>query len=313
MHKNSKIFVAGHKGMLGSAIVRMLIKCGFDNLLLQTRTQLDLSESSAVSLFFKENKPDVVIIAAAKVGVIQANVDHPADFLLLNMQIQNNLIHHAHLNDVTRVCFIGSSCMYPKDCKQPMCESHLMSGPLEPTNEGYALAKITGLKLMSSYRAQYNLEGFSVVPCNLYGTNDSFDPNHSHVLSSLVKKFVDALDNKTNQVSLWGSGVARREFMHVDDAAAAILHFLNLKADMDVINIGWGIDISIKDLAEAISCQVGFQGTIAWDRDKPDGMLRKCMDVTRMSTLGFQPSISLAEGIKKTIIEYQQIKGTHKS
>jgi len=169
------------------------------------------------------------------------------------------------------------------------------------------------LKLMSSYRAQYNLEGFSVVPCNLYGTNDSFDPNHSHVLSSLVKKFVDALDNKTNQVSLWGSGVARREFMHVDDAAAAILHFLNLKADMDVINIGWGIDISIKDLAEAISCQVGFQGTIAWDRDKPDGMLRKCMDVTRMSTLGFQPSISLAEGIKKTIIEYQQIKGTHKS
>ena len=313
MHKNSKIFVAGHTGMLGSAIVRLLLERGFGNLLLQTRAQLDLTESSAVSLFFKENKPDIVIIAAAKVGGIQANIDYPADFLLLNMQIQNNIIHNAHLNHTARVCFIGSSCMYPKDCVQPMRESHLMTGPLEPTNEGYALAKIVGLKLMSAYRSQYNLEGFSVMPCNLYGTNDSFDPNHAHVLSSLVKKFVDAQDNKTNQVSLWGSGVARREFMHVDDAAAAILHFLNLKSDMDVINIGWGIDISIKDLAEVISYQVGFQGAIAWDLDKPDGMLRKCMDVTRMSALGFQPSIALEEGIKKTIIEYKQIKDINNS
>lgn len=308
MDKGSKIFVAGHKGMLGSAIVRLLIERGFDNLLLRTRAELDLTEVSEVSLFFKENKPDVVIIAAAKVGGIQANIDRPADFLLVNLQIQNNLIYHCHLHNVSCVCFIGSSCIYPKDCIQPMQEGHLMSGPLEPTNEGYALAKISGLKLMSAYRSQYNLEGFSVIPCNLYGTNDSFDPKHAHVLSSLVKKFVDAHDNNANQVSLWGSGIARREFMHVDDAAAAILHLLNLKSGEDVINIGWGIDLSIKDLAEVISHQVGFQGSMIWDRNKPDGMLRKCMDVTKMSTLGFSPRIKLEEGIRKTISEYNQIK-----
>lgn len=310
MHKSSRIFVAGHNGMLGSAIVRLLIERGFDNLLLQTRAQLDLSDSFAVSLFFREHKPDIVIIAAAKVGGIQANIDFPADFLLVNMQIQNNIIHNAYLNDVTRVCFIGSSCVYPKNCAQPMHESYLMTGPLEPTNEGYAIAKIAGLKLINAYRSQYKLEGFSVMPCNLYGTNDNFDPKHAHVLSSLVKKFVDAQDSNANQVLLWGSGVARREFMHVDDAAAAILYFLNLKSNTDVINIGWGRDISIKQLAEVISDQVGFQGDIVWDSNKPDGMLRKCMDVSQMSELGFQPCITLANGIKKTIIEYRQTKGS---
>lgn len=308
MNKKDKIFVAGHRGMLGSSIVRLLVKQGFNNLLLKTHSELDLIDPIAVSLFFKKNKPDIVILAAAKVGGIQANIDYPADFLYINLQIQNNIIHNSYLHNVQKICFLGSSCIYPANSAQPMREEYLLTGPLEPTNEAYALAKISGLKLMSSYQKQYQLQGISVMPCNLYGTNDNFDPKYSHVLSSLVKKFVDARDDNVNKVILMGTGIARREFMHVDDAAAAIIYLFNINYNLGLINIGWGFDVSIKELADKVSLHVGFQGEIVWDHKKPNGMLRKCMDVSKMSELGFKPKITLDDGILQTISEYQILK-----
>ena len=310
MNKSSKIFVAGHNGMLGSSIVRSLLKQGFNNLILKTRKELDLEDKPVVDLFFNKYKPDIVIIAAAKVGGIQANVNFPADFLYINMQIQNNLIHNSHLHDVKKICFLGSSCIYPKDCAQPIQESSLLTGPLEPTNEGYALAKIAGIKLLSAYKKQYQLPGISIMPCNLYGTNDSFDPIFSHVLSSLVRKFVDACENNLDKVFLLGTGVARREFMHVDDAAEAIVYLLDTDCKLELINIGWGLDISVKELSNIISSYVGFEGEIVWDHEQPDGTLRKCLDVSKMLESGFTPKITLEEGIKKTILEYRKLRAS---
>ena len=308
MIKTDKIFVAGHNGMVGSAIVRLLEKRGFDNLILRSSKELDLRDFLAVGKFFKAETPDVVILAAARVGGIQANVDHPAEFLYENLAIQNNVIHQSYLNGVKKFCFLGSSCIYPRECPQPMKEEYLLTGPLEPTNEGYALAKIAGIKMIEFYWKQYGFCGINVMPCNLYGTNDSFDPLHAHVLSALVKKFVDAADNKAQSVTMWGTGTARREFMHVDDAAEAILFLMEYYDSPQLINIGWGEDVSIKELALLIAQKAGFEGELIWDTTKPDGMLRKCMDVSRIKTLGYAPKITLKKGIQKTIEEYREFK-----
>ncbi len=307
MNITDRVFVAGHSGMVGSAIVRLLRKRGFENLILCTHRELDLRDSHAVQVFFEARKPEMVVLAAARVGGIQANFDHPAEFLYDNLAIQNNVIHQSFLTGVKKFCFLGSSCIYPRVCPQPMKEQYLLTGPLEPTNEGYALAKIAGLKMVEYYRRQYGFSGISVMPCNLYGTNDSFDPLHSHVLSALIKKFVDAVANSTNNVTVWGTGSAKREFMHVDDAAEAILFLMDNYNESEFINIGWGIDISIRNLAELIALKAGYKGSINWDTTKPDGMPRKCMDVSRLNTLGYTPKILLEDGIKKTIEEYRTI------
>lgn len=308
MNKSDKIYVAGHRGMVGSSVVRLLEKYGFTNLILRTREELDLRNFSAVKTFFDEERPDVVILAAARVGGIKANMDFPAEFLYDNLTIQNNVIHQAYLHEVKKFCFLGSSCVYPRECQQPMKEEYLLTGALEPTNEAYAIAKIAGLKLVQYYRKQHKFNGISIMPCNLYGTNDSFDPLHSHVLSALVKKFVDAVDSSVENVTVWGTGIARREFMHVDDAAAAIVFMTENYDAPKIINIGWGKDIPIKELAALIAKKSGFKGRLSWDSTKPDGMLRKCMDVSKMRTMGFSPKITIEEGIEKTIAEYQGIK-----
>ncbi len=294
--------------MVGSAIVRRLRERRFDNLVLRSHSELDLVDCAAVDDFFKTQKPDVVILAAARVGGIQANIDFPARFLYENLAIQNNVISRSHLYNVKKFCFLGSSCVYPRQCPQPMKEEYLLTGPLEPTNEGYALAKIAGLKMVEFYRRQYAFNGISVMPCNLYGTGDSFDPMHSHVLSALVKKFVDAASDGVESVTVWGTGTAKREFMHVDDAAEAIL-FLMAHYDSDrFINVGWGRDIAIKELAETIAEKAGFKGRIIWDKSRPDGMARKCLDVSQMNDCGYEPKITLTEGIEKTIEEYKLLR-----
>lgn len=308
MNKTDKIFVAGHRGMVGSAVVRVLRKYDFENLILVTRKELDLGNYSAVENFFKTEKPNIVILTAARVGGIQANINYPAEFLYENLAIQNNVIHQSYLHAVKKFCFLGSSCIYPRECPQPMEEEYLLTGLLEPTNEGYALAKIAGLKMIEFYRKQYGFHGISVMPCNLYGTNDNFDPLHSHVLSALVRKFVNATDSGARNVTIWGTGKARREFMHVDDAAEAILFLMENYDSPKIINIGWGKDVSIKEMALLVAQKVGFRGEIRWDISKPDGMLRKCLDVSHMKSLGYSPEITLEEGIGRTIKEYKEIK-----
>lgn len=308
MDKNDKIFVAGHNGMVGSAIVRRLKERRFDNLVLRSHSELDLTDRAAVDDFFKTQKPDVVILAAARVGGIQANIDFPAQFLYENLAIQNNVISRSHLYNVKKFCFLGSSCIYPRNCPQPMKEEYLLTGPLEPTNEGYALAKIAGLKMVEFYRRQYAFSGISVMPCNLYGTGDSFDPMHSHVLSALVKKFVDAAIDGAESVTVWGTGTAKREFMHVDDAAEAVLFLMDHYDSDRFINVGWGRDIAIKELAETIAEKTGFKGRIIWDKSRPDGMARKCLDVSQMNDCGYEPKITLTEGIEKTIEEYKLLR-----
>ena len=308
MHFDDKIYVAGHTGMVGSAIVRTLKKCGYHNLILKTRQELDLLDYSATGKFFNALEPKIVILAAARVGGIQANINNSAGFLYENLQIQNNVIHHAYLSKIQKFCFLGSSCVYPKDSPQPMREEYLLTGPLEKTNEGYSLAKISGLKMIEFYRKQYGFPGISVLPCNLYGTNDSFDPVNSHVLSALVKKFVDAACNNYAQVTVWGSGKARREFMHVDDAAAAIIFLTENYDSPEMINVGVGADISIKELALLIARDSGFTGEILWDTSRNDGMQKKLLDISRLKSLGFDPTISLQSGIRKTICEYRDWK-----
>jgi len=308
MEKQDKIYVAGHSGMVGSAIVRLLEGRGFDNILMASSSQLDLRDSSAVTEFFKSQRPDVVILAAARVGGIAANSKFPAEFLYENLAIQNNVIHQSYLSGVKKLCFLGSSCIYPRLCQQPMKEEYLLTGPLEPTNEGYALAKIAGLKMVEFYRRQYGFAGVSVMPCNLYGTNDNFDPEGSHVLSALVKKFVDAADSQTESVTVWGSGRARREFMHVDDAAEAILFVMEHSELTELINIGVGNEVSIKELAFMVAEKAGYEGKIDWDTRRPDGMPHKCMEISKLSKLGFKPKISLEDGVQKTIEEYRKLK-----
>jgi GDP-L-fucose synthase len=307
-HKNTPIYIAGHRGMVGSALVRHFIESGYENLILIGSSELDLTEQSVVRKFFDEQKPEVVILAAAKVGGIQANIDNSATFLVDNLKIQNNVMESSLKHGVKKFVFMGSSCIYPKDCPQPMKEEYLLTGKLEPTNEGYALAKIAGIKLLEGYRRQYGFHSISLMPCNLYGPNDSFDLKHSHVLSALVKRFVDAADTGTEEITLWGTGNARREFLHVDDLARATVFMMNNYDDPQFINIGSGTDVSIRELAEMIASMTGFSGTIKWDHSKPDGMMKKCMDVSRMHALGFSPTISLETGVKQMISIYKKIK-----
>lgn len=308
MEKQDCIYVAGHRGMVGSAILRALEEKKFENLVTASRAEIDLRNTSEVQNFIAKNKPDYVFLAAAKVGGIQANRTFPADFLYDNLMIQNNVIHSCHLNDVHKVLFLGSSCIYPRECPQPMKEEYLLTGPLEPTNEGYALAKIAGLKMAEYYHRQYGLNCVCPMPCNLYGTNDSFDPKNSHVISALVKKFVDARDQGESEVEIWGSGSARREFMHVDDAARACLFLMEKWDSPEIVNVGPGTDISIKDLAGMIAGMVDFTGELKWNTAMPDGMMRKCLDVSKMKALGFKPEITLEIGLRQVINEYQNFK-----
>lgn len=308
MKKDIKIFVAGHSGMLGSSTVEVFKEAGFTNLILRTHKELDLTNQSDVNFFFQQHRPELVILAAAKVGGIQANIDNPAVFLYDNLMIELNVINSAYRFGTKKLVFLGSSCIYPKEAPQPMKEEYLMTGLLESTNEGYAIAKIGAIKMLESYKKQYGFNSISLMPCNLYGPNDSFDVQHAHVLSSLVRKFIDAKDSELAEITLWGTGIARREFMHVRDLARGIVFMINNFDESKFINIGWGTDVSIKELAEIIAEKVGFTGKINWDSTKPDGMLRKCMDVSKMKALGFHPEIGLLDGIDEIINIYRNLK-----
>ncbi|MDD5697320.1 MAG: GDP-L-fucose synthase [Victivallaceae bacterium] len=306
--KNAKIFIAGHCGMVGSAILRKFEAEGYINLITRTREELDLRRQEAVEQFYAAEKPEYVIAAAARVGGIDANLKHRAEFLLENTQIQNNLIYRAYLNGVKKLCFLGSSCIYPAASPQPIREEYLLTGPLEPTNEGYALAKIAGYKLGYYLHEQYGFNVISLMPCNLYGTNDHFDYENSHVLSALVRRFCDAVDSGAKTVICWGTGAARREFLHVDDLADAVYFLMEKWERPEFINVGSGVDISIRELAGLIARLTGFAGGIEWDHSKPDGMLRKCMDVSKITAAGWKPEVSLEDGITRLIAEYRKRK-----
>jgi GDP-L-fucose synthase len=297
LDKSEKIFVAGHRGMVGSGLVRRLEAEGFVNLLVRDKSNLDLRDESAVAKFFAEEKPDIVVLAAAKVGGIKANSDYPVEFLLENLRIQNNVIHSAYENDVRKALFLGSSCIYPKFAPQPIPETALLSGPLEPTNEAYAIAKIAGIKLCQAYSREHGSNFISVMPTNLYGPNDNFNLETSHVLAALLRKAHEAKTRKDRKLTVWGSGTPRREFLHVDDLASACLMLLEKYNSPEIINVGCGEDISIVELAELICDVVGFDGELTWDATKPDGTPRKLLDVTKLRALGWKPSISLRDGI----------------
>jgi len=300
MKKTSKIYVAGHRGLVGSAIMRNLTKNGYENIITKTHDELDLLDAVAVTNFFKKEKPEYVFLAAAKVGGIHANNIYPADFIYQNLQIQNNIIHNAHLNNIKKLLFLGSSCIYPRECPQPIKEEYLLTGPLEKTNEAYAVAKIAGIKMCQSYNKQYGTKYISVMPTNLYGINDNFDLETAHVLPALLRKFHEAKVNNDPEVVIWGTGKPMREFLYVDDMADACIYLMNHYSDDDIVNIGTGQDISIKELAKTISDIVGYQGKIIHDTTKPDGTPRKLLDVSKLHALGWTHQTSLKEGIKLT-------------
>jgi len=306
-----KIFVAGHRGMVGSAIVRQLQKDPSWNVLLRTRQELDLTDTAAVRTFLAEEKPEYVAIAAAKVGGIKANNDYPVEFLLQNLRIQNNLIEASHLNGVQKLLFLGSSCIYPKHCPQPMREEHLLSGILEPTNEAYAIAKIAGIKLCQAYQREYHCRFVSAMPTNLYGPGDNYDPETSHVLPAMIGKFHRAKTTRAPEVLMWGTGSPRREFLHSDDLAKACVLLLEKYEDAEIINVGCGSDVSIRELAELTGEIVGYTGKIRWDDSKPDGTPRKLLDISKIRTLGWKPEIELREGITRVYQEYQAASKTH--
>jgi GDP-L-fucose synthase len=300
MEKSDKIFVAGHRGLAGSAIARRLRSEGFSNLITRDRSQLDLTREQAVSDFFRQEKPAIVILAAAKVGGIKANNDQPVEFLIDNLRIQNNVIAAAHESGTRKFLFLGSSCIYPKHAPQPIPESALLTGPLEPTNEAYAIAKIAGIELCQAYAREYGSNFISAMPTNLYGTNDNFDLEKSHVLAALLRKAHEAKMSGASELVVWGTGKPRREFLHVDDLASACLFLLEKYDSPEIVNVGWGEDISIRELAELVCEVVGFAGTLAWDSSKPDGTPRKLLDVSKLRGLGWTPTISLREGISAT-------------
>jgi len=300
MNKSDKIFVAGHRGMVGSAIVRRLKVEGFSNLLTRDRSELDLADESAVAKFFAEKRPTIVIDAAAKVGGIKANNDFPVEFLLGNLRIQNNVIHSAYESGVRKLLFLGSSCIYPKFAPQPIPETALLSGPLEPTNEAYAIAKIAGVKLCQAFSREYGAKFVSAMPTNVYGPNDNFDLETSHVLAALIRKAHEAKVRKDKKLTVWGTGKPRREFLHVDDLASACLLLLEKYDSPEIINVGCGEDISIRELSELICNVVGFDGELTWDTSKPDGTPRKLLDVTKLRALGWKPAIPLQDGIART-------------
>ena len=300
MQQNTRIFVAGHRGLVGGAIVKRLRAGGFDNLLLRGRDQLDLRDRGAVDAFFAAQQPEVAFLAAAKVGGIHANNAYPAEFLLENLQIQNNVIDAAYRHGAGKLVFLGSSCIYPKLALQPIREEYLLTGPLEPTNEWYAIAKIAGIKLCQAYRRQYGFNAISLMPTNLYGPGDNFDLQNSHVLPALIHKFHEAKLRGDSEVVMWGTGTPRREFLHVDDLADAVVHLARTYESEDIVNIGVGEDVSIRELAELVGEITGYTGTIVNDTSKPDGTPRKLLDVSRLHALGWQAKIPLREGIEQT-------------
>ncbi|RKZ50117.1 MAG: GDP-L-fucose synthase [Gammaproteobacteria bacterium] len=315
LHKNSRIYVAGHKGLVGSAIVRKLQTEGFDNLLLRTHQELELTDQNAVKEFFETEKPEFVILAAARVGGIYANNTYPADFIFQNIAIQTNVIHEAKVSGVKRLLFLGSSCIYPRDCPQPMKEEYLLSGPLEATNRPYAIAKISGIEMCWSYNRQYDTQYMAVMPTNVYGPEDNYDLQTSHVLPALIRKFHEAKVKNESSVNVWGTGEPRREFIHSKDLADACIHLLSQTEDIlkssflnsdsvPLINIGCGTDQTISELAYIIKNVTGFEGDIRWDTSKPDGTPQKLLDVSRMSELGWDAKINLDDGIALTYENY---------
>ena len=308
MQKSDKIYVAGHRGLVGSAIMQALQNSGYSNIVTRTHSELDLTNQQAVRDFYQQEKPDYVFLAAARVGGIVANDSYPAEFIYKNLMIEANLIHGAYENNVKKLLFLGSTCIYPKMAPQPLKEEYLLTGPLEPTNEWYAVAKIAGIKLCQAYRLQYDCNFISVMPTNLFGPNDNFDLNSSHVMPALMRKFHEAKSNNTPQVEVWGTGTPRREFCHVDDCADACLYLMNNYNEAEIVNIGVGKDISIGELAELVKQTVGYEGEIAFDSSKPDGTPRKLVDASKILGLGWQPDIPLREGIAATYQWYLENK-----
>ncbi|MEW8439924.1 MAG: GDP-L-fucose synthase [Candidatus Thiodiazotropha taylori] len=300
MEKHSRIYVAGHRGLVGAAIVQSLKKGGWTNLLVRTHDELDLTDQTEVQNFFLTEKPDYVFLAAAKVGGVHANNSYPVDFIVDNLAIELNVISAAHTHGVKRLMFLGSSCIYPRHCTQPIKEEYLLTGSLEPTNEPYAIAKIAGIKMCQSYNRQYGTDFVSVMPTNLYGPNDNFDLESSHVLPALIRKFHEAKERGDENVTVWGTGKPRREFLYVDDMADACIYVMNKEGFTDMVNIGVGEDITIGDLAWLVGEVVGFDGNLIFDKNKPDGTPQKLLDVTRLSSLGWQAQTSLKEGIQLT-------------
>ena len=305
MHAQDKIYVAGHRGMVGSAIGRRLEKEGFNNIIARTSKELDLRDQQAVAAFFEDTKPDYVFLAAAKVGGIMANNTYRGQFIYENLMIQNNVIHHAHMNNTKKLMFLGSSCIYPKMAPQPLKEEYLLTGPLEPTNEPYAIAKIAGIEMCDAYRAQYGCNFVSVMPTNLYGPNDNYDLNTSHVLPAILRKMHEAKVNHHPEVVIWGTGTPKREFLHADDMADACFYLMQNYNEKGLVNIGVGEDISIAELAELIKKIVGFEGKLVFDTSKPDGTPRKLMDVSKLHSYGWKARLGLEEGITKV---YEEIK-----
>ena len=303
MKKESKIYIAGHNGMVGSAIVRKLQEEGYTNLVVRTSKELDLTHQQSVIDFFELEQPEYVFLAAAKVGGIEANNTYRAQFLYENLQIQNNVIHQSYVYKVKKLLFLASSCIYPKLAPQPIKESYLLTGELEPTNEPYAIAKIAGIKLCENYNKQYGCNFISVMPTNLYGPNDNYELNNSHVLPALLRKFHEAKINKVDSVEVWGTGTPKREFLHVNDLATACLHLMQTYEGNESVNIGTGKDLSIKELAELIKDIVGYTGTIVWNTSKPDGTPRKLLDVSLIHSLGWKHTIALEKGIKEVYKE----------
>jgi GDP-L-fucose synthase len=313
MNESDKIFVAGHRGLVGSAIVRELRRRGFARLVLRTSADLDLRDHAAVRAFFEQERPDIVYLAAAKVGGIHANNTYPADFLRDNLQIQTNVIDAAWRAGTRKLCFLGSSCIYPKQATQPIREDALLTGPLEPTNEWYAVAKIAGIKMCQAYRRQHGFDAISLMPTNLYGPGDNFDLQNSHVLPALIRRLHEAKLHDDAEVTIWGTGTPRREFLHADDLARAVVHLMDVYSGEELVNIGCGEDLSIKELAELIASVVGFTGRLVFDPSKPDGTPRKLLDVSRAFGLGWRPTISLQEGVASTyqwfLAHQQELRG----
>ncbi|MEY3178141.1 MAG: hypothetical protein RJB42_382 [Bacteroidota bacterium] len=305
MNKEAKIYIAGHRGMVGSAIHRKLTSLGYSNIVTRTSAELDLRIQERVNEFFEAERPAYVFLAAAKVGGILANNTYRADFIYENIMIQSNIIHSSYATGVKKLMFLGSSCIYPKLAPQPLKEDYLLTGLLEPTNEPYAIAKIAGIKMCDAYRSQYGCDFISVMPTNLYGPNDNYDLQNAHVLPSLVRKFHEAKINNAPEVSIWGSGSPKREFLHADDLADACVFLMNTYSDEGLVNIGTGEDISISDLALMIKEVVGYEGAIVYDASKPDGTPRKLMDVSKLSKLGWSYTISLKKGLEMVYQEYQ--------
>jgi GDP-L-fucose synthase len=306
MNKDVKVYVAGHRGLVGGAVVRGLKLQGYGNLLLRTHRELDLTRQDQVNDFFDREKPAVVIMAAAKVGGIHANNTRPAEFIRDNLMIQDNVIDAAYRAGVGKFVFLGSSCIYPKMAPQPIKEEYLLTGPLEPTNEWYAIAKIAGLKMCQAYRRQYGFNAISLMPTNLYGPGDNFDLTNSHVLPALIRRFHEAVENGDDSIAIWGSGTPRREFLHVDDMADAVIHLMRTYDEEGIVNLGWGEDVTIRELAEMVAEATGFDGTLVFDASKPDGTPRKLLDTSRLTALGWKPKITLVDGIERTYEWFKQ-------